>query len=216
MIGCYCRVSTTDQTLERQIDATQKYARSTLDATLAEIDVYRDTSTGTNTARNGYRELMVAVNNGDLDAVVVNSVSRISRSIRDLDRTADRIADGGAELHILQEGLTMKPADDDPYQKALFRLLGVFAELEADMIQQRTREGIAARRQADDYHHGRPPLGFDKTDGQLIEADNYDQVVTTLDMVQTGALSKRQAARELDVGRPTIDRALERSEVYGL
>lgn len=110
----------------------------------------------------------------------------------------------------------MKPDDDDPYQKALFRLLGVFAELEADMIQQRTREGIAARQRDEDYHHGRPPLGFGKDDGQLVEAENYDQVVTVLDMVQKEEMSKRQAARELKTSRPTVDRALDRMGLYGL
>lgn len=216
MIGCYCRVSTDEQSLERQIDATTEYARTHLDADLADVQVYRDKSTGTDTARSGYREMMNDVDDGKLDAVVVNSVSRISRSIRDLDRTAERVADGGAELHILAEGLTMKPDADDPYQTALFRLLGVFAELEADMIQQRTREGIAARQRDEDYHHGRPPVGFKKDDGYLVEDENYDRVVTVLEMVQKGETSKRQAARELGVGRPTVDRALERASVYGL
>ena len=215
MIACYCRVSTDDQSLQRQIDATTDYARNRLGAELANIEVYRDTSTGTDTARGGYREMMNDVAADTIDAVVVNSVSRISRSIRDLDRTAERVANGGAELHILAEGLTMKP-DDDPYQKALFRLLGVFAELEADMIQQRTREGIAARQREEDYHHGRPPLGFQKEDGQLLEGETYDQVVTILDMVQKEEVSKRQAARELETSRPTVDRALEWADLYGL
>ncbi|MFC6939740.1 recombinase family protein [Salinirubellus sp. GCM10025818] len=216
MIACYCRVSTDDQSLQRQIDATQTYARTRLGAELADIQIYRDTSTGTDTARGGYRDLITDIDAGKIDAVVVNSVSRISRSIRDLDRTAERIANGGAELHILAEGLTMKPDDDDPYQKALFRLLGVFAELEAEMIQQRTQEGIAARQREENYHHGRPPLGFQKEDGQLLEGENYDQVVTVLDMVQKGEMSKRQAAREMGTSRPTVDRALKRAELYGL
>lgn len=110
----------------------------------------------------------------------------------------------------------MKPDDDDPYQKALFRLLGVFAELEADMIQQRTREGIAARQREEEYHHGRPPLGFQKDDGRLVESEDYDQVVTVLDMVQKGEMTKRQAARELVTSRPTVDRALGRAELYGV
>lgn len=198
MIACYCRVSTDEQSLERQIEATQEYARTRLGADLADIEVYRDQSTGTDTAREGYKSMMQAVDAGRIDAVLVNSVSRISRSIRDLDRTAERIAGGGAELHILAEGLTMKPNDDDPYQKALFRLLGVFAELEADMIQQRIREGIAARQREEDYHHGRPPLGFGKDDGRLVEAENYDHVATVLGMVQKGETSKRQAATESD------------------
>ncbi|MFB6362070.1 MAG: recombinase family protein [Halobacteriales archaeon] len=216
MIACYCRVSTQDQHLDRQLEATSEYAQANLDADPAEIDVYRDKSTGTDTAREGYRSLLNDVVADEVNAVVAKSVSRIARSIRDLDRTAERITEAGAELHIVDEGLVMKPETDDPYQNALFRLLGVFAQLEAELAQQRTREGIAARKAEDGYHHGRPPLGFETDDGHLIEAGDYDQVVSVLEMVRKDELSKRAAARELSTSRPTIDRALDRSELYGL
>lgn len=216
MIGCYCRVSTEEQSLERQLTATTEYAREELGAELAEVETYRDRSTGTNTSRSGYRSLLEDVEAGELEAVVAKSVSRIARSIRDLDRTAERITEAGAELHIIDEGLVMTADEADPYQSALFRLLGVFAQLEAELGQQRTREGIAARRREDGYHHGRPPLGFEKQDGQLIEGEAYDRVVAVLDMVQKGELSKRAAARELGTSRPTIDRCLDRGELYGL
>lgn len=101
---------------------------------------------------------MEAVESGNVDQVIVKSVSRIARSIRDLDRTAKQVKDVGTELHIIDEGLVLKPDVDDPHQNALFRLLGVFAQLEAEIAQQRTREGIAARQQNDEYHHRRPPL----------------------------------------------------------
>lgn len=216
MIACYCRVSTEDQHLDRQLEATSEYAQTNLHAAAADLDVYRDKSTGTDTAREGYRTLIEEVEGGEVDAVVAKSVSRIARSIRDLDRTAERITEAGAELHIVDEGLVMKPDADDPYQNALFRLLGVFAQLEAELAQQRTREGIAARQAEDGYHHGRPPLGFETDDGRLIEAANYDQVVSVLELVQKDELSKRAAARELETSRPTINRALDRSELYGL
>jgi DNA invertase Pin-like site-specific DNA recombinase len=118
-------------------------------------------------------------------------------------------------LHIVSEGLRMRPDESDPYQRALFQLLGVFAELEARMAQQRTKEGIAARQASDDYHHGRPPLGFEKADGQLIESEKYHDVVAVLEMVRKGDLSKRKAAERLDTSRPTISRALDRGELYG-
>lgn len=71
-------------------------------------------------------------------------------------------------MHIIDEGLVLEPNEDDPYQNALFRLLGVFAELEAEIAQKRTREGIAARMKEDEYHHGRPPLGFEKENGRCV------------------------------------------------
>lgn len=217
MIACYCRVSTEDQNLDRQLNKTQDYARTRLDAELGEIAVYRDKSTGTNTDRSGYKKLMGDVEAGGVEAVVVNSVSRISRSIRDLDRTAERIVEtNGAELHIISEGMTLRPDDDDPYQQAMFQLLGVFAELEANMAQMRTREGIAARQADERYRHGPAPMGFRKEDGYLIEGDDYHNICATLEMVQKGDLSKRKAARELNSSRRTVNRALERPELYGL
>lgn len=216
-VACYCRVSTEDQSLDRQLSATSDYARQQLGADLRAIETFKDKSTGTDTSRAGYLEIMARVEQGEFDAVVAKSVSRIARSIRDLDRTAERLTEHGAELHIVDESLIMKPDEDDPYQNALFRLLGVFAQLEAEMAQQRTKEGIAARRENPDYHHGRPPLGFEKEDGHLIEAENYETVCSTLEMVVKDNLSKRKAARELRTSRATIMRAIqERGELYGL
>ncbi|MEE6211088.1 recombinase family protein [Salarchaeum sp. III] len=215
-IACYCRVSTEDQSLDRQLESTSQYAEREFDAELSDLAIYRDKSTGTDTERSGYQEMMQAAQNGEFDTVVIASVSRICRSISDLERTAGRLEDAGVALHIVSEGLTLQPGESDPYQTALFQLLGVFAELEANMAQQRTKEGIAARQQEDDYHHGPAPLGFEKDDGRLVESDQYHDVVSVLDMVAKGELSKRKAAKRLETSRATIDRALQRSSLYAL
>lgn len=211
-VACYVRVSTEDQSLERQLEATHDYTDRHWDTT--PVETYRDKSTGTDTDRSGLRSLLEDVD--DYDAVVVNSVSRISRSIRDLDDTVTEIVDeGGAELHIISEGLQMT-GEDDPYQKALMQMLGVFAELEAEMTRQRVREGIRTRMENEEYHHGPAPLGFEKDDGYLIEAGNFDRVRSVLEIVQADELSKRKAARELDTSRRTINRALDRADLYGI
>ena len=93
----------------------------------------------------------------------------------------------------------------------------MFAELEANMLQHRVKEGIRTRRNEDAYHHGRPPLGFEKHDGYLTEAPNFDRGQSVLELVDDGALSTRKGARELATSRRTITRALEeRRELYGL
>jgi len=213
----YARVSTKDQSLERQLTGIYDYADRALDADRADVHIYRDKSTGTSVERSGYQDMMTAVDDGDIDAIVVFEVSRVARSIRDLSRTADRVRDADAELHVVSEGFVVDADESDPYQRALFQMLGVFAELEANIRQKNVAEGIAARRANDDYHHGRPPLGFEKDDGRLLEGPEYHRVVSVLDDVARGELSKRKAAGELDTSRRTIQRAIEeRGDLYGL
>jgi DNA invertase Pin-like site-specific DNA recombinase len=216
-VACYVRVSTASQNLERQITATQEYAEQELDAGLEKIDIYRDTATGTDTApREAYKELMNDVHEGRVNAVVAHEVSRVARSIGDLERMSEQLREADVELHIVAESLVLRPDEEDPYQTALFQLLGVFAELEAKIKRQNIREGIAARQESDDYHHGPAPLGFEKRDGQLVESSKYQRVCEVLDQVARGELSKRKAAAELDCGRKTIRRAADRGDLYGL
>jgi len=63
---------------------------------------------------------------------------------------------------------------------------------------------------------GRPPLGFDVSDGHLVKDPDFGDIVGTLRLVQRGKLSKRSAADELDTSRRTINRCLENPERYGL
>lgn len=216
-IALYLRVSTAEQNLDRQLTATSEYAENELDAD--RWRVYDDKSTGTNVSRDGYQKMMRDVEAGDVDHVVAHQVSRIARSISDLEATADRLRSNGCALHVVQQGLEIRPGETDPYQRALFQLLGVFAELEAEIKRQNIREGIAARQESegDEYQHGPAPLGFEKDDGRLLEAGNYHRVCAVLEDVATGELSQRKAARELGCSRKTVRRALEdRPELYGL
>lgn len=216
-VAGYARVSTEDQTLDRQLTGIFEYAEREFGTDRNDVNIYRDKSTGTDVERSGYQDLVEDVDAGDVDAVVVYEVSRVARSISDLSRTADRIKAADAELHVVSEGLTLRPGDDDPYQDALFQLLGVFAELEAKIKRKNVAEGIAARQESDEYHHGPAPLGFSKDNGRLIEGPEYHRVVSVLEDVARDEKSKRQAAKELDTSRRTVQRAVEeRADLYGL
>lgn len=216
-VAAYVRVSTEEQSLERQLTATHEYATDTFGVPPGDIRTFRDKSTGTNTSRDGYQSMIEAVEAAEVDVVVVHAIDRIARSLTDLERTVTTIVDAGAELHLLNENLTVKPNTDDAMQNLIRQMLGAFAEFEANIIRQRTREGLAARMDNEEYHHGPAPIGFEKENGRLIEGEDYHHVVSVLEMVQKGELSKRKAAKELGVTRTTVREAIsERGELYGL
>ena len=218
-IAAYVRVSTAEQNLDRQLEATHEYAVEELGADPSSIEVYRDKSTGTDVKRSGYQRLLDDVDAGQVDAVVVHEVSRVARSISDLERTVEYLRNAGVAVHIVSERMVLRPEaeDEDPYQRALFQMLGVFAELDAKIKRQNIRQGIAARQESEDYHHGPAPLGLKKDNGTLVESGNYHRVCETLEHVVRDEMSQRQAANELDCGRKTIRRAVnERADLYGL
>lgn len=240
-IAGYARVSTAEQSLSRQISSILKYSDSEFDVDLnggdadqlaediesvgggdpypvGDVTVYHDKSTGTNTNRSGYREMMDEVEAGAVDAIVIHDSTRLSRSLNDLDRFVERATDHGASVHFVRDNLPAFTSDeDDAMNRLMLQILGAFAEWEVRMKRQNTKEGIAAREAADDdYHHGRPPFGFEKEDGHLYPGDRYHEIVAVLDEVMKDEMSKRQAAKELATSRRTINRALERAELYGL
>lgn len=214
-VARYHRVSTDHQTLDRQTTATEDYVADHFDD--HSVRSYADADTGTDTDRSDYQRLMSDVEAGDVDVVVVKDMSRVARSVRDLMRTVDRLRDAGCELHFIDDPIQVTPYDDDPTQDLMLQVLAAVAEFEARITQQRVREGIAARMESDEYHHGPAPLGFEKDGGRLIEATDYDRVCAVLEMIEADEISKRKAAGRLDTSRRTINRALdERPELYGL
>ena len=200
----YCRVSTPDQSLTRQRQLTSEYATDHLDIAPAAIEMYLDKQTGADTDREGYRELMEAVENDAIECVVTSEVSRISRSVRDFSATVERIVDEcGVALHVLDMGIDLDPDESDPYTRAFLQVAATFTELEAEIKRQNTREGIAASR-AQGKWHGRPPFGFDVgSEGYLVPNDDFETVLVVLDELDKGA-SKRELARSTGVSRPTI------------
>ena len=210
----YCRVSTPDQSLTRQRQLTSEYATDQLGVSPAAIEVYLDKQTGTDTDREGYRELTENAENDVIERVVTSEVSRISRSVRDFSATVERIVDEcGVALHILDMSIDLDPDESDPYTRAFLQIAATFAELEAGIKRQNTREGIAARRALDKWH-GRPPFGFDVgSEGYLVPNDDFETALVVLDELDKGA-SKRELARSTGVSCPTIRAINENRERY--
>lgn len=212
----YARVSTQEQELESQREFILEYATDSLDVDPENIEFYTDKSTGTDTNRDGWQRLMRDVRDGDVDRLVVRSSSRITRSIPDLVQIlATLLDDHGVAVHLVKDGLDVDPESEKPMDRAMIYLTGVFADMQARMIQENTKEAVAAA-QAAGKHVGRPPYGFTTTDDGYLAPDpnEYAQARQALEMVDRGE-SKRSVCRHIDgLTRPTLDRILERREMY--
>jgi len=88
-----------------------------------------------------------------------------------------------------------------------------FAELEADIKRENTRQGMAAAK-ALGKQTGRPPFGFDiNAEGYLSPNDNFETALIILDRRDRGG-SKQSVARNAGVSRRTVGRVENRREIY--
>ena len=87
----------------------------------------------------GLDKLLQAVARREVDIVLSWSVDRLGRSLQDLLSFLAELHAKGVDLYLHQQGLdTSTPAG-----KALFQMMGVFAEFERAIIRERVRSGLA-------------------------------------------------------------------------
>lgn len=127
----YARVSTQDQELARQIDALGKYGVD---------EIFTEKMTGTKANRPELDKLKNKLRNGD--TVVIESLSRLGRSTKDLLALIDEWNKQGIKLVSLKESIDTTT----PTGKLLLTVLSAISQFERDITVQRTNEGLQAAR----------------------------------------------------------------------
>ena len=127
----YARVSTAEQTLDRQLDMLSKYG----------VDrIYSEKMTGTRKDRPELQKMLTDIDKGD--TVVVESLSRLGRSTKNLIELMELFNDKGVNLVSLKENIDTTT----PTGKLLFTLISAISQFERDCLAERTKEGLAAAR----------------------------------------------------------------------
>ena len=171
----YLRVSTSDQSEERQREALAKY----------NIDKwFSDVASGKNANRPELQKMLEYVREGDV--VYVSEFSRLGRNTVDLLQTIDYILDKGARFVSDKENIDTTT----PSGRLMMTTLAGLAEFEREMMLERQREGIAIAKREGKYKG--------KKAKDLKDLERYYAAV------QSGAMTKTQAAKELGVCRQTL------------
>jgi DNA invertase Pin-like site-specific DNA recombinase len=150
-VALYVRVSTDGQTTtnqQRELEAVAERHGWTV------VEVFRDHGISGKNGREkrpGFDKLLNAVARKDVDIVAAWSVDRLGRSLQHLIGFLEELRAKGVDLYLHQQGLdTSTPAG-----RALFQVMGVFAEFERSMIVARVNAGLK-RARAEGKVLGRP------------------------------------------------------------
>jgi DNA invertase Pin-like site-specific DNA recombinase len=184
----YLRVSTQEQTTanqERELRTVAKRMGCNV------IKVYKDHGISGAKGRDerpAFDALCRAAAQRQFDVVMAWSVDRLGRSLKDLIAFLSELHALKIDLFLHQQGLdTTTPAG-----KAMFQMMGVFAEFERSMIQERVRAGLA-RAKAAGAKFGRPRIDS-ATEKEIRKA------------LQKGDTGMRKIAVEFGVGTGTVQR----------
>lgn len=146
MVYGYIRVSTTMQNVDRQVDALK----------LAGVDrIFIDKITGTKANRPELNKMFDMLRKGD--KVVVTELARFSRSLKDCISLIEKLNAMEVEFKSLKETIDTTT----PMGKFFFYVSCAFAQLERDIIVERTNEGIKSARMRG-RTGGRPKVDDDK------------------------------------------------------
>jgi DNA invertase Pin-like site-specific DNA recombinase len=141
-VAIYLRVSTSKQDTENQLLELSAVAdRSGWDI----WKVYEDAGISGAKGRDkrpGLDAMMKAVNAKQFDMVAAWSVDRLGRSLTDLLGILQGLQEKGVDLFLHQQGLDTSTTAG----KAMFQMLGVFAEFERGIIRERVNAGLARAR----------------------------------------------------------------------
>lgn len=158
-VALYLRVSTADQTVENQRRELREVAERQGWEIVREFEDSGISGAKTRAGRPGLDAMLKGVARKEFDVVAAWSVDRLGRSLQDLIGTLAEIHAKRIGLYLHQQGLdTTTPAG-----MALFQMMGVFAEFERAMMQERIKSGLA-RAKAEGRSLGRPRVSSETED----------------------------------------------------
>ncbi len=186
LIG-YARVSTEEQSLNRQIDMLVDYG-------VDKRNIYQEKISGMKSNREQLDKMIEELQ--EKDTVIITDLTRISRSTKDLLNIIDKIKDKGASIKSIKD-TWLDTTSDNPYNSFLLTVMSGLSQLERDLISQRTKEGLKSAK-ARGRNGGRPSKRNDKADTVgLLYKEGYKIV----DIVKQTGLSRATVYRTLkDLG----------------
>lgn len=195
-IALYVRVSTDKQSCEAQLRELRSVAqRQGWEVVHEFVDAGVSGSKGPRD-RPKLAALLRGAARRDFDLVAAWSVDRLGRSLIDLVGLLQELHGAGVDLYLHQQAINTRT----PAGKALFGMLGVFAEFERSMIQERVRSGLArakAQGTRSGAPIGRPRVGLDTE--------------TKIRALRATGMGVLKIARTVSCGTSTVQRVIAES-----
>lgn len=176
----YARVSSVGQSLDLQLKALKGIGCE---------KIFSEKVSGAKDSRKEFNSMMEFAREGD--QIVVTKLDRLSRSSLELQNTAKTLENKKVDLRVLEQDIDTS----SPSGKLLFNMIGVVAEFEREMINERAAEGRKAAMEKG-VKFGRK---------KALEGNDVDAIR----LMASEGTAKNEIALKFGISRATVYRALE-------
>ena len=152
--------------------------------------MFLDKLSGKNTKRPQLQAMLEYVREGD--TVVIESLSRLGRSVKDLIEINEELTKKGVALESKKEKIETLTASG----RLMFNVIASIAQFEREIMLERQREGIAIAKAAGKY----------KGRKEIAKPENWDEVISRWKVRE---ITSRKAMEELGLKRTTFYKLLK-------
>jgi site-specific DNA recombinase len=221
----YTRVSTDSQVdvVFNSCEAQEDRIRSFIDSqdNFKVVQVYSDAGyTGANLNRPALKQMLAAIQSGQVDMVITYKIDRLTRSPRDFYELIELFEKNGASFISVTERFDTST----PSGRLLRNIMLTFAQFERELASERVKDKVVQRVNRGLYHGGHPPFGYRAENAALVFDPPRDAQVKSIFETYVKTHSIRAVLHMLKAkevvsrkGNPFCDSAIWnmlRNEVY--
>ena len=149
---------------------------------------------GKNLSRPGIQKVLSLVKSGQVDGLVIYSLSRLGRSTSDLLDIAKLLDKKSVIVHSITEKIDTTTA----VGKFFFTLLGALAKMERGLISEETKAALSQKRSNNERTNFKAQFGFEFTvDGKVVENAQEQRILQIVQELKAQGESVRNIQKRL-------------------
>ena len=143
--------------------------------------------------RDGYKEMVNYLTNNDIDGIVVWSLSRLGRKMKDVVEFMDILKKNNINFFSIKENLS----NNDKVGSLIMNILGSINEFEVEVIRERIKD-IKRNKKQNGEVYGKLQYGWNNVNGKLIKNDFEFRVIKRIKNLRSRGYSWRKISNRLN------------------
>ena len=159
------------------------------------IDIYEDKGISGMSIekRDGYKEMIEYLTNNQIDGIVVWSLSRLGRKMKDVVEFMDILKKNNINFFSIKENLS----NNDKVGSLIMNILGSINEFEVEVIRERIKD-VKRNKKENGEVYGRLQYGWDNINGKLIKNESEFKIIKRIKNLRSRGYSWRKISNRLN------------------